>query len=929
MSQTLQIAPKGLFTNYNQIDNIPNGSLLTAKNIVIRRMGIAEKRPGFTVAFPSATLLLDSIFSYRNYLHVISDRKLYLNTNQTEIILPSNPVTVGVYLGDLNPPSQLTPKVRSCEASDSMYFTTADGIKKISEPANLGLIAPSGIQKAICAKSSSVPTNKAFTSINVDVATDSIEIEEHGFKTGLKIRFTTTGSLPTGLNTSDDFYVIYVDEDHFQLATSIENALAGTEIDFTTTGAGASAIVLQDNGFLPQNNTVAYRVVFGFKDQNGYTLLSSPSDRLLVTNTDASENLVYLEWLLPSTINEFNFYQVYRSLPASAGITPNDELYLVKQNELEPSDISNGYFSFTDSFPDSALGATLYTSPSIEGLANSNEQPPMCAEMTLFRGSLFFANTISKQRSIVNLVSVTDPGLQVNDIVYIDGNDYTASSTEVANSRLFKLYTDGTESENIANTAKSLIRVLNSDTAARVYAYSGGDESGSILFEERLIGGLSFSISCSKEKAFSPSIVTPLESDNDASVSRIYYSKLNQVESVPLFNFFNVGDLKQPIRRILSLQDLIFVFKDDGIFSIDGNAESGFIVRPFDNSTFIYGDDTAVVINQSIFVHTNKGVYQINSANMKLISDPIDNELKQFIRYQTPTGKAPQITSDFQRYAFGVSYQQNNEYILWFNSSDRNQSNFAYVYNFYTGAWYSWDQPCYAACVHNNKLWLSCYGPDGATGLYSTIYQENTTEYIGDYADYGIPLAFTRNSALSIDITPNTSVLAGMWITYNGKKSKILTSNGTTLTLETDVTLPASGTVLIYKEIETDCIFVLNDGGNPGLLKQFVDTTVLFEDSLFSDCDIQFINNYDKIWEGGNPVYTSTTAWGDGAWGDGPWGGYGLSNRAIRMYVPRNKSRGRYLFLRVKHSKLFEKISILGISYNQNMNQDRISENNG
>lgn len=60
--------------------------------------------------------------------------------------------------------------------------------------------------------------------------------------TGTRVRLTTTTTLPAPLATATDYYVIKVTDSTFQLATSYANAIAGTEIDITTTGTGTHTI---------------------------------------------------------------------------------------------------------------------------------------------------------------------------------------------------------------------------------------------------------------------------------------------------------------------------------------------------------------------------------------------------------------------------------------------------------------------------------------------------------------------------------------------------------------------------------------------------------------------------------------------------------------------------------------------------------------
>lgn len=60
--------------------------------------------------------------------------------------------------------------------------------------------------------------------------------------TGTRVRLTTTVSLPVGLATATDYYVIRIDDLTCKLATTYANAVAGTAINFTTDGVGTHTV---------------------------------------------------------------------------------------------------------------------------------------------------------------------------------------------------------------------------------------------------------------------------------------------------------------------------------------------------------------------------------------------------------------------------------------------------------------------------------------------------------------------------------------------------------------------------------------------------------------------------------------------------------------------------------------------------------------
>lgn len=71
----------------------------------------------------------------------------------------------------------------------------------------------------------------------VDVTNNTLAIPSHGFVVGLKVRFTTTGTLPAGLALATDYFVIVVDSDTIAVGSSLANALAGTRVDITNQGS--------------------------------------------------------------------------------------------------------------------------------------------------------------------------------------------------------------------------------------------------------------------------------------------------------------------------------------------------------------------------------------------------------------------------------------------------------------------------------------------------------------------------------------------------------------------------------------------------------------------------------------------------------------------------------------------------------------------
>lgn len=104
------------------------------------------------------------------------------------------------------------------------------------------------IDKASASPVKLLGANFDFVDGDVTVGTDSIAETGHGLLTGHKVQLSTTGTLPTGLATSTDYYIIRVDADNIKFASSVANAVAGTPVTITAaSGGGTHTVEVQSN----------------------------------------------------------------------------------------------------------------------------------------------------------------------------------------------------------------------------------------------------------------------------------------------------------------------------------------------------------------------------------------------------------------------------------------------------------------------------------------------------------------------------------------------------------------------------------------------------------------------------------------------------------------------------------------------------------
>ncbi len=84
---------------------------------------------------------------------------------------------------------------------------------------------------------------KSKSTFTVTIATPAVVTNTaHGLYTGESVYLTTSGALPTGLTANTLYYVIRVDANTFNLATTRANALAGTKINTTGSQSGTHTL---------------------------------------------------------------------------------------------------------------------------------------------------------------------------------------------------------------------------------------------------------------------------------------------------------------------------------------------------------------------------------------------------------------------------------------------------------------------------------------------------------------------------------------------------------------------------------------------------------------------------------------------------------------------------------------------------------------
>lgn len=595
-------------------------------------------------------------------------------------------------------------------------------------------------------------------------------------------------------------------------------------------------------------------------------------------------------------------------------VTPDDNMQLVYEANPTSGQISANSVTITDNTPDSLRGAALYTNSTQQGILQQNTRPPYCLDMALFQTCMFFANTQTAQQLFLTILSVGgSSGIQSGDTITVAGVTYTAGSSENVGTNTFQVVTSGSAAQNIANTAYSLVRVINqSSSTTSIYAFylSGpSDLPGKLMIQARTLGGVSFAVTASAHgSAYSPALPTSgttVSSTNTQNLNGLMYSKASQPEAVPSLNILYVGSASKPIRRIVPVRNSLFIFKDDGVFRCTGTA-GNFAIDTIDTTVVILAPESAVSLNNNCYLLSFQGVVAINDNGAQVMSRPIEDKL---------VALEGADLSSLQAYSFGAGYESERQYHLWtVSNAGETTGTQCFVWNTFTKTWTrSTRQQNHAIVLtSDNKMYA-------VSALSNGISQERKNFTYTDYTDeaYSITINSVGGGGATLTLADASNVVAGDMIYTSLAISAIVASvNYATgvCTMATTISGWSAGSASLLKSIPCLMEWLPNAAGNPGYLRQFRECTILFKQNGFNNANLNFYSEISSSVDKVPITGAAAGAWGTFAWGTGsPWGGT-VRSKPIRTYVPLEKQRCDLLSVQFQCQNAWATFQVEGLS---------------
>lgn len=739
------------------------------------------------------------------------------------------------------------------------------------------------------------------------------------------------------------------------------------DASYTLTGA---------SGFMADDTAVGYRFSLYYTDANDNEIESALSQTLVAQNTvgGAATRNVALTVYIPSGLTTSYYWRAYRSAQTEAAAdVPSEEIQVCAEGQLTSANLAAGTFTVTDSTPDSLRGAIAYISPSQgNGIADQNDRPPLALDLCLFKGYVFYANVLGRERYFLRLLgaSTTGAGLryvadnvsttnasaamtsvgdttllrvgmkikatagipstariltldtattltmtvnatatgardvEFEDILRVDGVEYFAASATTVANKEFLATLGGTASQNIEATARAIMRVVNGNATADVYAYYTSPFDGTpgeMLFEERSIGGAAFQMSTTATGAFSPTLPSTDDgsqlSQADESFNSCAISKFQQPEAVPVGQKILCGDTD--VIRVLALRDAVIVLSLETVGIITGTDITNFRYDVLDQTTHLFGPETAVVVNDGVEFCSNQGTVRVTTQGVEIGSRDIERDLIMSA-----------ALANFDVNAWGLAAETDRSYGLFIPTSGVDtQAEFSWRRNALTESWTH-------SIVH-----ASCGLVDPASDELVLIDQdtllvrrERRSYSRSDYADDSLAVNITSSSGTTVNLTSTANLLDRDLLVQGAVEVRIADVVSGTVLLMAETATWSNGAATAYRPIDCSEDTLPEDFGEPGTLKKVTEFQLAFREAQFDRFTVAFATDLQPNFTAANTVTLYPGTRGT-SWTDTPAGADPVDEQVIRSYVPRACQYGHWIRMRITWSIARERMAFAGYGY--------------
>lgn len=501
------LGARGLFTSPNQVAGSPQGSAVVADNVVVSRPGIYETRRGYAAladVFPTSDMetvveFKGSIIGWGGNLLARYDEGAGLWRPYGYVAPTFGAVSHTVNMGytDVLPVVSNLGAVTLGNGTVTVVTQNVDGVNSFtwSSTAGVGDATPQAFE----------PTNTSELVTSTGARTGVfLTWGDESYGPGDTYTFAVTGgSLPTAYLPPDG-----------PLKDSAGNLLPGKVrfhetggcLYFTTSkgvfrledplgvpylsgisqGLIGTAALTGTSGFLADGFSVAYRETWSKRTPEGRIIEGAPSGRVTIFNTvggGATRN-VTRTIPIPPDLPPDAFLRVWRTESFPNVVGPGEDYAQVHEKALADMPAGATSYTFTDITPDAIRGDAAYFSATLgDGLVASKFRPPLATQVLTFRDSTVYIGSQGLEAVQLTLLGVSAfTSSNVGLSFRFEGGStevYRSTTSTTPADGFFTVYTDGTPSQNVERTVKSLVMAINLKSGGRLRGIYISDDNGS------------------------------------------------------------------------------------------------------------------------------------------------------------------------------------------------------------------------------------------------------------------------------------------------------------------------------------------------------------------------------------------------------------------------------------------------------------------
>lgn len=663
----------GLFSNQAELSQVPKGAMREADNVVFRRPGICETRPGRELvpgAYSEASTLRQ-LTTFRGYL---------IGWFANNKLARHNGSAWTSYSGTYTPPFSL-PRVRFMTSGETLYVTTSLGVYRLDDP--VGEWKLSGVQGAIQSTAATtgasgfLPNNKSVAYRTHWGRIDANDVLLRGPPSGRLIVDNTAGGTRNILLTT--YIPTTIDTTHFLQIHRTADVDVGVD---------------------PGEEMAQVAEVF-----------PTPTD---ITN----RSLTYTD----TTPDELRGPSLYTATEqgAAAEQRPPITADLVEYNGYTIFSRTQGLQTFTVTLLGAGAAPGLVTGEGIafEGtLARRYTAGPVedvsIPQFQLFAGGTASQNVENTARSLAKIVSIDTNGEWHGEYVG-DGVTFPVGTVVFRGRSLgtaqFMVRADGSTDHfvpalvavNFGTGAGALQRAANvvTGTTAKPHGYVVGQviemlsNGDNVLFPL----GLKTVASTPTTTTFTYSEVgangstasfqvktttTEQLSQPDGASNAYGWSPIEQPDAQPLINVDVVGTPGSATLRVLKVGSAVYFIKPEGLFRLFGSSPEDWSLEAWDETRKFLAPETAVVTGGVAYAMTTEG-YVRWTENTK--PEPASFNIEPTIR-----DLLVKAQTEVDTYGWAAVNERDRELYLALPSAAGNTSaTQIFVLNWATGAWSRW-----------------------------------------------------------------------------------------------------------------------------------------------------------------------------------------------------------------------------------------------